>query len=227
PPASGCPRVEPLTAAALAAAAVALLPRLGWLAVAVAVVLLLAVAGAPGVALVVVVAALPVVVLVPRQPAWWPSPAAAVGLGLLGVAGAWPALAGQARGVLARAALGALGWWWLSLSELVWHERLLTGPEGAARPGLRAAGEGIAAVLSAPTIAIAGLWALGAVALPLLVRGRHAGLDLLAAVAWAAALALATRAVTQAAGLAEPRGLVGAAALAALLAVGARAVRRS
>lgn len=227
PLAAGAARVEPLTAAALSAAAVALLPRLGWLVVATATAALLAAGGAPGVALVVGAAALPVIALVPRAPAWWSSPAAAAGLGLLGVAGAWPALAGQARGVLARAALGALGWWWLSLSELVWHERLLTGPEGAARPGLRAAGEGIAAVLSAPTVAIAGLWALGAVALPLLVRGRHAALDLLAAIAWAAALALATRAVTQAAGLAEPRGLLGAAALAALLAVGARAVRRS
>jgi hypothetical protein len=220
-------RLDTAAAAALSAAAAALLPRLGYVLVATALALYLAASDAPGVALVVGAATLPMLVLVPRRAAWWSSPALAIVLGLAGVAGAWPAVAGQARGLLGRAALGALGFWWLALAELIRHDRLLTGPEGAARPGATEAARGLGAILTAPTLAIAGLWALGAALLPLLVRGRNAALDLLAAAGWAAALALAAKAVTDAAGVAEPRGLVGAAALAALLAVGAQAIRRA
>ncbi len=178
-------------------------------------------------ALVAGAAALPVILLVPRAPAWWGATAGAVGLAIAGVAGAWPAVAGQARGIVTRAALGALGWWWIALAELVRHDRLLTGPEGTARAGAGPARDGLVAVLSTGTVAIAGVWAAGAAVLPLLVRGRNAALDLLAATLWAVALALAANAAATAAGAAAPRGLVGAAALAALVAVGARAARRA
>ncbi len=215
----GGPALHTTAAAAVCGVVVALLPRLGWLAVAVGLIGWLASYGAPGVGLVVGVAALPVLLLTPRRPAWWTVPAVAVALGMAGVAGAFPVVAGQARSVAARAALGALGWWWLALAELVRHDRLLTGPAGPAAGSLHGAETGIGDVLSTGSIAIGGLWAAGAIALPLLVRGRHAALDLLAAVAWAGALALGTRAIAHGAHTPEPRGLVAAAALGALAAV--------
>ena len=208
------PPVEPLAAAAGAAALVALLPRLGWLAVAVALVGWLA-SSDSDVALLVGAAALAVVLLVPRAPATWSSPGVAVGLGFAALAGAYPAVAGQARGLLTRAALGALGYWWLALAEALLHRRLLAGYTSA----------DLADVVQAGTLAIAAVWAVAAAVLPLLVRGRSAALDLLGACAWAAALAFGTHAVAQAAGAGEPRGLVGAAALGALVAVLARALR--
>ena len=73
------------------------------------------------------------------------------------------------------------------------------------------------------------LWAAGAVSLPLLVRGRSAALDVIAAVVWSAALASAAPLVDG--GLAahaahpSPRGAVLGAILGAMFAVAARALR--
>ena len=221
PWASRAPQFDPLLGAVACAAAVALLPRLGWLAAAVVMTTWLAANGAPGPAIVVAAAVAPVPLLLPRAGAWWSSPGIAVGLGVVGVAGAWPAFAGQSRGIVRRAALGALGWWWLALAETLRNDRLLTGPVAASAPNAHAAWSALRYVVTTETVAIAGLWALGAALLPLLVRGRIAALDLLMAAAWAAGLALGTRAIAAAAGASEPRGLVGAAALAALVAVAA------
>ena len=58
----------------------------------------------------------------------WSAPAIAPVLGLAGLRGAWPALAGQAARPWHRLALGALGAWWLVLAEAVAGERLATGP---------------------------------------------------------------------------------------------------
>src|SRR5436190_974766 len=78
-------------------------------------------------------------ILAPRPPgpgAAWSLPAAAPALGLLGLAGAWPALAGQARGWTARAALGGLGGLWLVLAEALTSDRLLFGqPRDVLAPG--------------------------------------------------------------------------------------------
>jgi len=204
------PPLDPAAAAALGAAATALAPRLGWLAC--AAVLAGWLATRPGDAWwVIALAAAPLPLLLPHRPAWWSAPGLAVVLGWIGAALAWPALAGQARGPYTRAVLGAAGFWTLSLVALLLDRRLLLDPA-----------ESLTALARDPALAAAGVWALAAAALPHLVRGRHAGADLLAAVAWAAALA----AGTVAAAGAQPRGLVGAAALAALLAVLAGALRR-
>jgi hypothetical protein len=138
-----------------------------------------------------------------------------VALGYLGVPVAWPALAGQARGLWARAVLGAAGYWWIALVQTVLDRRLITAPPADLQH-----------LLARADLAVAGVWALAAALLPLLVRGRHAVVDLLGACLWAAGLALGTQAVTRAAGVGDPHGLVGAAALAALLAVLAMALRR-
>jgi tRNA A-37 threonylcarbamoyl transferase component Bud32 len=208
------PPVEPLAAAAIAATLVAQLPRVGWIALAGVVSGWLASSNSH-VALLVGAGALAVPLLAPRAPAWWSAPGAAVGLGFAMMAGAFPAVAGQARGVFTRAALGALGYWWLALAEALLHRRLLAGPTRAS----------LAAIVQGGALGIAAVWAIAAALLPLLVRGRSAAWDLLAACAWAAGLALGTSAVAEAAGAGEPRGLLGAAALGALLAVLARALR--
>jgi hypothetical protein len=225
------PPLQALAGACVAAAAVLLLPRLGWLLATAALLAWLAVA-APGVALLVGLAAAPVPVLLHRRGTAWSLPALAPLLGAAGLAGAWPALAGQAARWPARAALGALGGWWLALAEALTDDQLLAGP--APGVGARAAWEGSALdaareavwpLLSAGALAFAVLWALAAIVLPLLVRGRSAALDLVGAAGWAAALAAATQALAEALLLDPPRGLAAGAVGAGAVAVAARAVR--
>jgi hypothetical protein len=67
---------------------------------------------------------------------------------------------------------------------------------------------------------VAGLWALAAVVLPVLVRGRIFAVDLVAATIWAAALGSATQAAAP-----GMRGLVAGAVAAGGVAVAARASR--
>jgi hypothetical protein len=225
------PPLAPAAGALAVALLVLLVPRLGWLAMVAALAAWLA-ATAPGFALLVALAAAPVPLLLPRRGASWSLPAVAPALGLLGLAGAWPALAGQARGWPARAALGALGGLWLVLAEVLTSERLLFGQprdvlaagawDGSALDAIR---DALVPLLSGGTLAIAALWALAAALLPVLVRGRSAALDLVAAAGWAAALAAATQALGEALVLDPPRGLVGGALLAGVVAVGARALR--
>ncbi len=225
------PPVEPAAGSLAAAAVVLLLPRLGWLAMVLALLVWLA-ATAPGIALVVLVAAAPVPFVMPRRGAAWSLPAAAPALGAIGLAGAWPALAGQARGWPARAALGALGGLWLVLAEALTSDRLLFGqPRDVLALGawdgsaLDAARDALVPIWSGGTLAIAALWALFAAVLPLLVRGRSAALDLVATTGWAAALAASTSALGEALMLDPPRGAVLGALAGGVLAVGVRAAR--
>ena len=68
----------------------------------------------PGAALLVAALALAPPLLLRADGRAWSLPAAAPLLGLVGLAGAYPALAGRAPRWSARAALGALGAWWLA-----------------------------------------------------------------------------------------------------------------
>jgi hypothetical protein len=225
------PPLVPAAGALAAAVAVLALPRLGWLAMLAALLAWLA-ATRPGIALLVFLAAAPVPLLLPRRGATWSLPAAAPALGLLGLAGAWPALAGQASGWTARASLGALGGLWLVLAEALTSDVLLFGqPRDVLASGawhgsvLDAVRDAVVPLLSGGTLAIAGLWALAAALLPVLVRGGSAALDLIGAAGWAATLAAATQALSEGLVLDPPRGLVAGALAAGLVAVGARAVR--
>lgn len=206
------PPAAPLDVPTLAVAAglaTALVPRLGWLLSAGLLVAWLGAEGEPGDWWRAGLMAAPMPLLIPHRTAWWSSPGLAAVLGWAGVALAWPAVAGQARGPWTRAVLGAAGVWVLALVSLLTGERLLLEPA-----------ENLRSMVEDPALAVTGVWAVAAAVLPLLVRGRNVGADLLAAIAWAVALA----AGTQAAG--GPT-LAGAAALAALLAVLARALRRT
>ena len=192
-------------------------------------------------ALLALCAALPVRLLVHRPGPGWLAAVGAPLLGLLGLAGAFPALAGQAAGWRMRAALGALGYWWLRLAESLVDEpgrRLWLGAPAGAGARLvwessptSAATHALAPLFTLGLLAGALLWAAAAALLPVLVRGRSAMQDTLAAIVWAVALAVATPLVLT--GLAAgngtrettPRGVLLGAACGAVLAVGACALR--
>ena len=235
---AAAPPVAPLAGGALAALTVALLPRLGWLLSAAALAWWLLAGSQPGVALLVGAAAFPTALLLRSAGPLWPAPAGAPLLGLAGLAGAWPALAGQASKPWQRAALGALGLWWLVLAEALTGDRLALGPAPGSQPRIAweasataAAQHAISPILSSGVLLVALLWAGAAVLLPLLVRGRAFAVDLVAAVAWAAALGSATQAVADATapaggpGSPQMHGLVAGAIVAGGLVVAARASR--
>ena len=246
---SGPPPVRPLLAGALAAAVVGLLPRIGWIATA-AVLLgwLAGDAGQPGTALLLACAVVAPPLLLPLRGRAWSVPFAAPLMGVALLAGAYPAVAGQARTLWRRAALGALGFWTVALAEPVVHATLYYGrvhETAAAASGRAGLGVALGAwagslqdavthaltpLVSSGVLACAGLWAAGAAVLPWLVRGRSAALDLVAATLWAAGLAAGAGAIGHAlrpgtVPQPDPRGAALGAAAAVLIAVAARAVR--
>jgi hypothetical protein len=191
--------LAPLAAAVLAGIVVAALPRLGWLAFVFAVVVWLSFAGRTGAALVVGLGGVLPALLVPWRATAWGLPVAAPALGAIGLAGAWPALAGRGRGPLTRAALGAVGWVWTALGTALSGATLYL----PAAPGTPPAGQWPASVgatlhhvltplVSSGALAPALVWAAAAMVLPWLVRGRRLALDFVLASAWAAGLVAAT-----------------------------------
>ena len=227
---------SPLIAAALAGVVVGLLPRAGWIAT--AAVLLGWVAGEvgePGTALLLACGLLAPALLLPLRGRAWSLPFAAPLLGVALLAGAYPALAGQARTLWRRAALGALGFWVLALAEPLAQRTLFYGAArdtAASGTWEDSLGDTVAHVLTpllqSGALACAALWAAGAAVLPWLVRGRRAALDLVAATVWAAGLTAGAGAIGHALGGAvphpDPRGAALGAAAAVLLAVAARAI---
>ncbi len=104
-----------------------LLPRIAWLAAVGALIASLAFSGLAGVAVIVASAAIPVPLLLARRGSLWCAPAGAVAAALASLSLAWPALAGQAAGPLRRASLAAVGLWWILLAELLSGRELLFG----------------------------------------------------------------------------------------------------
>jgi hypothetical protein len=157
-------------------------------------------------------------------------------MGLAGLAGVFPALAGQAARWRERLAIGALGYWWLTLAEPLLGRRLWLGqpastpPRGVWEGSLQHAASDVIGPLLTPGVVLgAALWAAAALLLPLIVRGRNAALDVVAVVTWSAAVAAAAprldAGLSSAATLPSPRGVVLGAVLGGMLAVGARALR--
>ena len=217
------------------------LPRTAWIALAVLLIAWQVAVGRAGVGLLVGAGLLPLAAMGPERgsrrlsPRWLAAGLAPL-LGTVGLAGAFPALAGQAMRWRHRAVLGALGYWWLMLAESLLSRRLWLGAVSGT-PGL-AAWEGsiqstasyvIGPLLTLSVLGGALLWAAAALLLPLLVRGRSAVLDVLAAALWSAALVLATPRVQEAWGAvgshSSPRGAVLGALVGGMLVVGARALR--
>ncbi len=200
------------------------LPRLAWIAPTLAVCVWQLADGRPGLALIALCAVAPLVLLVRRPGLQWLVAILAPVLGLIDLAGAFPALAGQLPRWRSRALLGALGYWWLRLAEL---------PLGVP---VASTAHALTHLLSVALLLGAALWALAAVALPWMVRGRSAILDTLAAILWAVALVAGWAGIGWAgiqfrgfplthATLPSPHDVILSAALGALLAVAARALR--
>jgi len=217
------------------------LPRIVWLAVALVLLLWQSVAGRPGAGLLALAALAPIVLLPVGRRAQggsggWLLCALAPLLGVVGLAGAFPAIAGQARRWRMRAAFAAVGYWWLTLAEPLLAHRLWLGAAADTPPrdvwegSLNAAAvHVIAPLLSVGVLLGATSWAVGALLLGLIVRGRNAALDLIAVSVWSAALVIVTPLLaSNAQGHAmqvDPRGAAAGAVLGAALAVAARALR--
>jgi hypothetical protein len=217
------------------------LPRLLWLAAALAIAVWQVSAGRAGVALLALAALLPIAALpIGRRDragtGGWLACVLAPALGAVGLAGAFPAIAGQAPRWRMRAALGALGYWWLALAEPLLERRLWLGPASGTLP--RTAWEGsldgaalhaIGPLLSVGLLLGATLWACAAVLLPLIVRGRNAALDAVAAIVWSALLVAAAPLLDSGlaahAAHANPRGAILGGVLGGAVAVAARALR--
>ncbi len=230
------PPVAPIAAAGAAALAVALLPRVGWLLAAAALVGWLG-SEQPGTALVVAVAAAATPLLLLRGGTLWSVPALGPALGALGLGPAYPAVAGMSsRSAWRRAGLGALGFFWLAAVEVLSGRSLLYGLADGTQPRARwdasfahAAEHAIYPAISGPALAPALVFAAAAVLLPLAVRGRSLALDAILASAWAAGLVAALHAtdtlLSPTVRLATARGATAGALVGAALAVAVAHVR--
>jgi serine/threonine protein kinase len=195
--------VAAAVAALIAGAVVLVLPRVGWLALITALCAGALVRGHPGAALIIAIAALAPVLVLPARPHAWPLSAAAPALGLIGLAGAWPAVASRAGGTVQRAALGAIGWVWLLLAGAALgpaHVLYLPHVPGVPPPAVwigslpRTTGQLLPALVKTGVLVPAVVWALAAVTAPWLVRGRTLMLDVVRVVIWSALVVSATSA---------------------------------
>jgi serine/threonine protein kinase len=213
------------------------LPRVIWWAAALATVLWQGLDGHPGLALVLGAMAAPLIALPRRAGPGWLAAVGAPALGAIGLAGAFPALAGQGSRWADRARLAALGYWWLTVAGLLvrhqlwlwpWHHAHVTAPAGWTGSMTHAFRDVLLPLLTAATAEGLALWAVAAILLPLVVRGHSAARDIPAATVWAALLSSATPLLDSGIDAAQhptPRGLVLGTALGAAFAVCARALR--
>ncbi len=211
-------------------------PRLVWIGCVLAATVWQAAGGRPGVSLLLLAAGAPLLALPRRSGPGWLAASLAPVLGLAGLAGAFPALAGQRAGWRARASLAALGFWWLALTESLLDARLWLGPPRGVPPRAlwEASLSDAATRVIAPTFTLelllgAAVWALAAAILPWIVRGHNAALDVLGAFAWTIALLagvpLLDRALLSHASQPSPRGALLGAGVGCALAICARALR--
>jgi eukaryotic-like serine/threonine-protein kinase len=184
-------------AAGVAALAVALLPRIAWLAVAAGLCAWLVSPDADrqGTALIFAAAAVPVPLLLPRAGVLWSLPVLAPLLGTVALAPVFVGVAALAPTAWRRAGLAAAGFLWLALGELLTGKSMLFGvPDGAlARDTWEgsisaAASDALSPLVSGPALAPAVAWAAFAALLPLVVRGRWLAVDVLGAALWTAGL---------------------------------------
>jgi hypothetical protein len=194
------PTFSAAAAAGIAAAAVALLPRLAWLAVAAALCAWLVSPDADrqGTALVLAAAAVPIPFLLPRAGLLWSVPVLAPLLGAVAIAPVFIGVAALAPTPWRRAGLGAAGFLWLAIGEVLTGQELLFGVADGTLPRAEwhgsisaAASDALGPLLSGPALAPAVVWAAFAVLPPLMVRGRWLSMDLLGAGLWAAGLIVA------------------------------------
>jgi eukaryotic-like serine/threonine-protein kinase len=226
------PTFSPAAAAGAAALAVALLPRIAWLMVAAGLCgwLVSPEADRQGTALILAAAAAPIPLLLPRAGLLWSVPILAPLFGAVAIGPAFVGIAALAPTPWRRAGLGAAGFLWLALGEVVTGKDFLFGIPDGAHPRVEwegsissAASDALGPLLSGPSLAPAVVWAGFAMLLPLVVRGRWLAVDLAGAGLWAAGLIAAHAALgdmlAATTALGEPRGAVAGAIGAAFLVV--------
>jgi eukaryotic-like serine/threonine-protein kinase len=177
------PSFDVATAALIAALAVALLPRVGWVLAAIGLCGSLASssAGLEGTALVLTAALLPIPLLLPRAGVLWSVPAIAPLLGAIGLAPLYVLVAAALGStVWRRVGLAVAGLWWLRFAEVLTGSDLLYGSQPASSPRagwessvVDAARDGIEPVLTSVDPLLAAVWIGAAVALPFLARARR------------------------------------------------------
>jgi eukaryotic-like serine/threonine-protein kinase len=230
--------VAPAATAVLAAGLVLAFPRVGWLALTAAIVAAATLQHRLGGALVVLIAAVIPVALIPRRGVLWPLSAVAPALGMVGLAGAWPALAARAGGPLRRAALGSTGWAWLVLAGPLAGADLYTRrAPGTPAPDVWTASLNVTVhdvlgpILSSGALAAAPVWAIAAMVLPWLLRGRSLALEAVLVTVWCATLVSATETaialVNGAHGISAPPTAVAGALAGAIIALSPRLLRAS
>ena len=201
------PGSSPVPAAATACVAailVAALPRAGWLALTAFMATCLVTHSQAGGALLLVAGALVPVVMSPRDGPAWPLAAGAPALAAIGLAGAWPGIAGLAGPAWRRATLAATGWLWLALARGPYSSSTNETVHHALTP-----------LLTVGTLAGAGVWAVAAIVLPCAGIRRSPALEAALLAGWAAALTLGTIAASNL-GAPTPHLTAGAAVLGAL-----------
>jgi hypothetical protein len=181
-------------AALIAGGLTLLLPRIGWMALVAYVCLAAVLQGHAGTATLVAVGALVPMILLPASPALWSLSAAAPALGLIGLAGAWPAIAGWARRPWRRMMLGASGWAWLALAGPLAGRTLYEPPpqdsvDRVAWTGsvLHATHHVLIPLARDGRLAPALVWAAAAVLAPWMAPRRRPLLAVLGAIVWAGA----------------------------------------
>jgi eukaryotic-like serine/threonine-protein kinase len=194
--------VAPALAGLVAGVLVATLPRTGWLALMLASAATLSAQGRTGVALVLLVTAVVPVLVLFRRPALWPIAALAPGLGLIGLAGAWPALAARAGTAWQRAALAATGWIWLVFAAPLAGRGLYTRLPASTPPSslwmpsaYAAANHMLGPTFRSGLLLPALVWAAGAAVLPWILPARLLALQVVIVTVWSAALVSSTTTV--------------------------------
>jgi eukaryotic-like serine/threonine-protein kinase len=224
------PSFSVLAAAAIAAAATAVLPRVGWLLAVIGVCawLVSPEADRQGTALLLLAAAAPVPLLLPRAGLIWSLPVLAPLLGTIALAPAFFGVAALASTPARRAGLAAAGLWWLVLGEALTGKSLLFGsPDGTLPRGdwegsiSAAAADALQPLATTPALAPVLAWVVVAIALALVVRGRWLAVDVVGAALCAAGLIAAHLALGDALAadlaLDHARGAVAGSIAAALL----------
>jgi hypothetical protein len=225
-------------AAGAAALAVALLPRIAWLVVAMGLCgwLVSPETDRQGTALILAAAAVPIPLLLPRAGLLWSVPILAPLLGTAALGPAFVGLAALAPTPWRRAGLAAGGFLWLALGEVLTGKDLLYGVADGTLPRAEwqgsisaAASDGLGPLLSGPALAPVLVWAAFAIVLPLVVRGRWLAVDLLGAGLWAAGLVVTLTALGDAlaatTALSQPRGAVAGAVVGGLIVVAVAQLR--
>jgi eukaryotic-like serine/threonine-protein kinase len=176
--------------------------------------------GRPGLALILGALTAPAIVVASRL-AWAPLPVLAPLLGALSVAPAYPAMAGSRGTALERAALAALGWCWLLVGAATLGLGSRLGlidkaPHGWTRSTSEAASALLSPLLTPEALFGAIVFALASVAFGAVLRAGHVAVALLGVLLWSAGLEAALRLVADG-GLSGRPLLIAAAALVAVI----------